>query len=79
VANQPGSPGNNGMLPDDQSGSPLGGVGSQSSNCAAGELTVALWTTAAEPTPGGPGTAGGGNPNRNLEAAHKCPCTRRTD
>ena len=50
AADQPGSPGNNWLLPDNQPGSPLDGVGSQSSNYAAGEQTAALWAMASKPT-----------------------------
>ena len=55
TAGQPGGTGNNGLLPDNQPGSPLDGVGPQSNNSAVGEQTAELWATAAEPTAGGPG------------------------
>ena len=46
AAGQSGSPGKNGLLPNNQPRSPLNGVEPHSSNCAAGEQAVVLWTVA---------------------------------
>ena len=79
AADQPGSPGNNGLFPDNQPGSPLNGVGSQSSDSIAGEQIAAVRTTATEPAGRGSGTESGRSPLRNRTAAQERPRIRRAD
>ena len=49
AAGQPGRTGDNGLLPDNQPGSPINEVGPRSSNSAAEEQTLAVWAMATEP------------------------------
>jgi len=76
AAGQPGGPGNNGVLLDNQPGSLLNGVRPQGSDDAAGEQATAVWATTAEPTTGGPGAGGGWHPDSDWTKAHKRPGTQ---
>ena len=71
AAGQPGGTYDNGLLPDNQPGSLIIGVGPRSSNSAAGEQTAAVRTTATEPAGRGSGKGSGRSPLRNRTAAQE--------
>jgi len=79
VAGQPGGTGDNGVLPDDQPGSPLDGVWPPGCNDAAGEQAAAVRPTPAESAAGKPDTGDCRHSNGNREEAHKCPRLSRQD